>query len=78
VPPRPPAGADAGAGDQPQLNIEEMAPIKPRPQVYPIGTTYYSVPITFELEIIDPSKAKPAPPADSSAAADADRTGGLS
>ena len=33
--------------------LEEMAPIKTRPSLYPTGATIYRGPITFQVEIID-------------------------
>jgi type IV pilus assembly protein PilM len=75
-PPRPPGGPPnlggrGGAGDAasgPDFNVEKDAPIPSRPQIYPPKSTFYTVPITFELEIIDPS-TKPVPPSDAAASA---------
>ncbi len=50
------------------LNATAPAPVKPR--LYRVGAQYYRVPVTFEVELIDPS-AKPAAPANATAEASA-------
>jgi hypothetical protein len=59
----------AGAGD-----LNAMAPPPTKPRLYPTGATYYLVPITFEVELIDPNAPAPAP----GATADAANSGGVS
>ncbi|MBT8484203.1 MAG: hypothetical protein KJO43_01400, partial [Phycisphaerae bacterium] len=40
-------------------DIETLAPMPGRPPVYPKDTVVYRVPITFEIEIIDPNAEEP-------------------
>jgi type IV pilus assembly protein PilM len=37
--------------------LEELAPLKDRPTLYPAGTTFYEVPITFTIEVFEPGAA---------------------
>ncbi len=62
---RPPTGfppaqrrADAprtGGGDHGSL--DSLGPLPDRPSLYPPGTRYYRVPITFTVELLDASSA---------------------
>ncbi len=40
-----------GVGNQ---ALDELAPVPDRPRLYPPGSKYYRLPITFEVEILDP------------------------
>jgi len=51
-----------GASSPDMGNLNEMAPAPAKPRLYPDGSQYFIVPITFEVELIDPGK-KPAQPA---------------
>jgi type IV pilus assembly protein PilM len=57
-------------------DLDALAPVPARPQLYPPGSKYYKLPITFEVELIDPADAANTPP--SGAAASADQAGGVS
>jgi len=49
-----PGGDDAGAA--PELgNLNDAAPLPEEPSFYPKGTTIYMTPITFEIEILEPT-----------------------
>ena len=50
--------------------VNDLAPAPIKPRLYKAGSNYYIVPITFEVELIDPS-AKPATGQDASSAASA-------
>jgi type IV pilus assembly protein PilM len=51
--------SSGGAGDDDDRSINELAPLPDKPRLYPPGTTYYLVPITFELELLDPNQPTP-------------------
>jgi type IV pilus assembly protein PilM len=60
-----PVGASPfpGGGDSPETkNLNDMAPPPLKPRLYTTGAQYYRVPVTFEVEIIDPSAAPAAAP----------------
>jgi type IV pilus assembly protein PilM len=40
-------------------DLNELAPVPARPKLYPPSSTYYRVPITFEIELIDTNAATP-------------------
>ncbi len=40
--------------DPERRKLDELAPVPPRPQLYEGGSQYYLVPITFEVEILEP------------------------
>jgi len=63
--PRPPIRRSLGPGRQPQrpdrspsggttnASLDSMGPVPDEPSVYPVGSEYYLVPITFEVELLD-------------------------
>lgn len=55
--PTPPRPGDDGQPDRERArrNLEEMAPSPIRPMLFPPGSRYYHVPVTFEIELIGPS-----------------------
>lgn len=53
--PTPTPGSDP---NRPQLDLDAEAPIPSKPRLFPPGSSYYRVPITFEIEVID-SKIQP-------------------
>ncbi|MCP3905822.1 MAG: type IV pilus assembly protein PilM [Planctomycetes bacterium] len=63
---------DAGGGDQSSaaVDLEALAPMPLRPSLYPSGATFFRVPVTFEIEIIDPALPRPAPPTASNPGSD--------
>jgi len=59
--PRPPVSLP-GVGSEPggkETDLEALAPVPTKPRLYQPGATIYRVPITFEVELLDPN-AKPA------------------
>ncbi|MHC4948116.1 MAG: type IV pilus assembly protein PilM [Planctomycetota bacterium] len=69
----PDDGVDRGDDGMADIDLEVWAPVPGAPAFYPPKSKYYRVPVTFEIEIVDPSK--PAPPA---ATAAGDGAGGVS
>jgi hypothetical protein len=60
-----PAGGAAGAGtaggrEGLQVNLDSDAPLPARPAIYSPGTSYYRIPITFEVELIEVGAPAPA------------------
>ncbi|MHC5114697.1 MAG: type IV pilus assembly protein PilM [Planctomycetota bacterium] len=56
-------GVGGGAAETPAgVDLGALAPMPSRPSLYPAGAKFYQVPVTFEIEIIDPSLPEPAPP----------------
>jgi type IV pilus assembly protein PilM len=63
-PPRRTPPQRPGAGDRPggpagprgvsHQALDALAPVRDRPRLYPPGSQYYRLPITFEVEILDP------------------------
>ncbi len=51
--PRIPRSPDSGETVEALKDIDEIAPVPSRPSVYPAGSQYYLVPITFEVELLD-------------------------
>jgi hypothetical protein len=49
----PPRSPDSGENVEALKDIDEIAPVPGRPSVYPAGSQYYLVPITFEVELLD-------------------------
>ncbi len=47
-------GGPAGPGGAGNQALDELAPVPDRPRLYPVGSRYYRVRITFEVEILDP------------------------
>ncbi len=47
--------------DPEQGKLDELAPVPPRPKLYEGGSEYYLVPITFEVEILEPTAASGPP-----------------
>ena len=47
--------------DPEQRKLDELAPVPPRPKLYKSGSEYYLVPITFEVEILEPTAASGPP-----------------
>ena len=47
--------------DPEQRKLDELAPVPPRPKLYESGSEYYLVPITFEVEILEPTAASGPP-----------------
>ena len=43
--------------DPEQRKLDELAPVPPPPKLYEGGSEYYLVPITFEVEILEPAAA---------------------
>ncbi len=55
IPHRPGRGGDPPSpGRVTDQALDELAPVPDRPRLYPVGSRYYRVPITFEVEILDP------------------------
>ena len=55
IPPRPGRRGDPlGPGRVTDQALDELAPVPDRPRLYPVGSRYYRVRITFEVEILDP------------------------
>ena len=63
-PNRPPVPGSFGQGRQPprggrstggttHVSLDSMGPVPDEPSVYPAGSEYYLVPITFEVELLD-------------------------
>jgi hypothetical protein len=74
--PLPPLGVVPGSGgaqDPSVKDLNDLAPPPTRPQLYPEGATFYKVPITFEVELINP--ASPTAPTGAAAAASAGGNG---
>jgi hypothetical protein len=65
----PPSGGETPVGERPEesqhADLDELAPMPPAPTLYPAGSKYYRVPVTFEVEILDANV--PAAPSDRSA-----------
>jgi type IV pilus assembly protein PilM len=58
-------GSNRGAGDGgAHADLDELAPLESRPSIYPPGTRYYRVPITFDIEILVNDQHAQTPPAD--------------
>jgi type IV pilus assembly protein PilM len=54
-------------GPDGQFDLNSMAPIPPMPRIYPVGTTYYRVPVTFEIELLNVGSASTPTPSQDSA-----------
>ena len=63
-------GNNPAGGDNESVDLNALAPLPPAPSMYPPGTSVYSIPITFTVEMIEPGA--PRPPATASR----NRTGG--
>ncbi len=48
-----PAGGRPPAGGTTHVSLDSMGPVPDEPSVYPAGSEYYLVPITFEVELLD-------------------------
>jgi type IV pilus assembly protein PilM len=48
-----PSGGSVG-GSRSDIDLSNVAPLPAAGTIYPPGTTYYRVPVTFEIEIIEP------------------------
>ena len=53
APARPAGGDEREQTPNRDVALDELAPMPTRPSLYPTGTTYYQLPITFTIEIID-------------------------
>ncbi len=51
--PRIQRSTSSGESVEAMKDIDEIAPVPGRPSVYPAGSQYYLVPITFEVELLD-------------------------
>ena len=59
---------EGGQGESQEMkDLNQLAPVPARPALYPPGSMYYRVPITFEIELIDKT---PKPPVNPEGAAD--------
>lgn len=72
---RPPGTGDTfGSGESREVrDLNEDAPVPSRPRLYPPGSKYYRIPITFEVELIDS-----AAPKQTTESASTEMTGGAS
>jgi len=50
---QPPRGGRTQSGGTTHASLDSMGPVPDEPSVYPIGSEYYLVPITFEVELLD-------------------------
>jgi hypothetical protein len=67
--PMAPIGVGTAADPNVVKDLNAMAPAPRKPRLYPDGSKYFLVPITFEVELIDPKAiATPAAPAGDAAA----------
>ncbi len=56
--PERPGSGSPGSPIEPEIvDVNAVAPLPSKPKFYPTDSRYYRVPITFEIELIDPSAA---------------------
>jgi hypothetical protein len=59
----PGGGGSRGGGERPgqrNADLDALAPLPDKPSLFPPNSIYYRVPITFKVEILDPSQKPPA------------------
>ncbi len=62
--PHPPGSSGSEGENNPNVDlgdVNEAAPIPAKPRIYPVGSKFYRVPITFEIELLNTGAAAAAP-----------------
>ena len=64
---------DGRSNDRQSADLDKLAPLPDRPSLYPADSTYFLVPVTFEIELI----TRPEAPAPERTAGDGSRRKGV-